>query len=54
LIALFLRANRDKDMRKTQMLLEQAEIDMEKLNKVLNEHGLTEKFVSSRGKYYGK
>jgi len=52
LIALFLRTNRDKDKRKIQMLLEQAEINMEKLTKILNEHGLTEKFVKYKEKYY--
>jgi len=54
LIALFLRTNRDKDERKIQMLLEQAQINMEKLTKILNEHGLTEKFVKYKEKYYGR
>jgi len=36
------------------MLLEQAEINMEKLTKILNEHGLTEKFVKYKEKYYGR
>lgn len=54
LIALFLRTNRDKDIRKIQMLLEQVEIDMEKLTEILNEHGLTERFVNFREKYRGK
>ncbi len=54
LIALFLRAGRDKDIRKIQMLLEQVEIDIEKLIGILDEYGLTEKFRSFREKYYGK
>ena len=54
LIALFLRTNRDKDERKIKMLLEQAQINMEKLTKILNEHGLTEKFVKYKEKYYGR
>jgi len=54
LIALFLRTNRDKDERKIKMLLEQAQINMEKLTKILNKHGLTEKFVKYKEKYYGR
>ncbi|MBE0479002.1 hypothetical protein IBX65_07815 [Candidatus Aerophobetes bacterium] len=54
LIALFLRANREKDRRKIQMLLDQTEINMEKLNKILAEHELEEKFLEFRRKYYEK
>jgi len=44
LIALFLEASREKDLRKIEMLLEQAEIDKEKLDKILSKYGLKEKF----------
>ena len=54
LIALFLRANRDKDKRKIQMLLEQLEIDEEKLKEILKEFGLTEKFDRFKEEYYGR
>ncbi|MGQ9535429.1 MAG: hypothetical protein ACUVTF_09425 [bacterium] len=54
LIALFLRANREKDIRKIQMLLDQAEINENKLNKILSEYGLEEKFLEFRRKYYEK
>lgn len=54
LIALFLKANREKDIRKIQMLLDQAEINEKKLNKILSEYGLEEKFLEFRRKYYEK
>ena len=54
LIALFLRANREKDKRKIQMLLDQVEIDTAKLNKILVEYELEEKFLEFRKKYYEK
>ncbi|MCK4257025.1 hypothetical protein KAX35_09055, partial [candidate division WOR-3 bacterium] len=54
LIALFLRVNRDKDKRKIQMLLEQSEIDEEKLKEILKEFGLTEKFDRFKEEYYGR
>ena len=44
LIALLLKALRDKDKRKIEMLLEQAEIDTERLNRILSKYGLNEKF----------
>lgn len=44
LIALFLKASREKDKIKIQMLLEQTEVDMEKLNEILNKHNLIDKF----------
>jgi len=53
LIALFLRANRHKDKRKIQMLLEQSEIDEEKLKEILREFGLTGKFDRFKEEYYG-
>jgi predicted nucleotidyltransferase len=52
LIALFLKAGRDKDLRKIEMLLEQAEIDRGKLDRILETHGLTEKFVNLKKKRY--
>lgn len=54
LIALFLKANREKGIRKIQMLLDQAEINEKKLNKILSEYGLEEKFLEFRRKYYEK
>lgn len=54
LIALFLKAGRDKDVRKIEMLLGQTEVDMEKLDKILKEYGLTGKFVKLRQRDYGK
>lgn len=54
LIALFLKAGRDKDIRKIEMLLEQAEIDMGKLDKILKVHGLTMKFIKFKKKHYGR
>ncbi len=52
LIALFLKTGRDKDIRKIEMLLEQAEIDREKLGKILEGHGLAEKFIKFKEKRY--
>ncbi len=54
LIALCLRAGRDKDDRKIDMLLTQAKIDMEKLNEILNRHNLKEKFIEFKERYYGR
>ncbi|MEW6096960.1 MAG: hypothetical protein AB1567_10645 [bacterium] len=54
LIALFLRVFRDKDIRKTELMLEEATVNKEKLDKILNKYGLTEKFTNFREKYYGK
>uniref|UniRef100_A0A7C4TBS4 Nucleotidyltransferase family protein n=1 Tax=candidate division WOR-3 bacterium TaxID=2052148 RepID=A0A7C4TBS4_UNCW3 len=54
LIALFLRTNRDKDIRKMQMLLEQTEVNMKKLRKILVQFGLDSKFNDFKRKYYGK
>jgi len=54
LIALFLKTGRDKDIRKIEMLLEQAEMDKEKLDRILAEYGLTEKFVKFKGKRDGR
>ncbi|OGF68033.1 MAG: hypothetical protein A2Y62_19355 [Candidatus Fischerbacteria bacterium RBG_13_37_8] len=51
LIALFLRAGREKDKRKIQMLLEQSEIDIEKLNSVLQKYGLIDKFEEYKKSY---
>jgi hypothetical protein len=44
LIALFLIADREKDITKIEMLLKQAEVDMEKLKKILIRYNLDEKF----------
>ncbi|MFH1957592.1 MAG: hypothetical protein ABIJ15_03870 [bacterium] len=51
LIALFLRASRDKDIRKTEMLLEQAQINRKKLDRILKKYKLSGKFVRLRRKY---
>ena len=44
LIALFLKAGRDKDIRKIEMLLKQTKIDMEKLKDILRRYNLFKKF----------
>lgn len=54
LIALFLRGGRDKDLRKVQMLLEQCEIDRERLQSILTQYGLDEKFRDFEEKCYGR
>ena len=54
LIALFLRTNREKDKRKIQMLLDQTEINTKKLNKILTDHGLKERFIKFQRRYYEK
>ena len=54
LIALFLRAGRDKDWRKIQMLLEQCEIDRKRLQRILSDHGLYEKFRDFEERGYGR
>ena len=54
LIALFLKAGREKDMMKIEMLLRETEIDIEKLDNILNRYGLIDKFVKFKEKYYGK
>ncbi len=54
LIALSIRAFREKDLRKIDMILKQAKVDKRKLNRVLSLHRLTEKFIKFRKKYYGK
>jgi len=43
LISLLLRAGRKKDREKIGKLMEQAEIDMEKLKGILHKYGLSEK-----------
>lgn len=45
LVALLLKTGRDKDVRKIEMLLGQAQIDRGKLDKILARYGLTEKFI---------
>ena len=54
LIALFLRTGRDKDLRKIEMLLEQCEIDRERLYRILNEYNLYGKFRDFEEKSYGR
>lgn len=44
LIALFLRTGREKDKHKIGLLLEQAEVDREKLGRILDKYGLSERF----------
>ncbi len=48
LIPLFLRAGRDKDVRKARMLLEQADVGREKMEGVLVRYGLYERFQQLR------
>ncbi|MBM4167616.1 MAG: hypothetical protein FJ215_00420 [Ignavibacteria bacterium] len=47
LIALFLKASRDKDKIKIRMLLEQARIDKDHLRDILLRHGLWDRFEGS-------
>ena len=54
LIALFLRAGRSKDCRKIEMLLEQCQIDKERLQKILSQYGLDEKFKEFEERGYGR
>ena len=54
LIALFLRAGRDKDLRKIEMLLEHCDIDRQKLEGILNRYNLNKKFKDFEEKRYGK
>jgi len=54
LIALFLRTDREKDKRKMQMLSDQAKVNVGKLDKILTEYGLKEKFLEFQRRYYGK
>lgn len=51
LIALFLRAGRDKDIRKIQMLMAQTKIDKTKLNRILTDNGLKKKFAGFLKEY---
>lgn len=44
LIAMFLKAERPKDIIKVRMLLEQAPVDMDKLYDILKQYDLLEKF----------
>lgn len=44
LIALFVKASREKDKMKIELLLDQGKIVREKLNRILIRHGLDEKF----------
>ena len=50
----FLRTNREKDKRKIQMLLDQTEINIKKLNKILTDHDLKERFIKFQRRYYEK
>ena len=45
LIVLLLKTGRDKDYRKIEMLLKQAEVNQDRLNKILAQYGLSEKFI---------
>lgn len=54
LIASFLRAGRDKDWRKIHTLLEQCEIDRERLQRILSQYGLYERFRDFEERRYGR
>jgi len=54
LIALFLRAGREKDWRKIGMLLEQCQINRETLSAILAKYRLIEKFRSFEEGNYGR
>ena len=49
LISILLRANRKKDIEKTEMLLEQTQIDMDKLKYILQKYNLSERFKQITG-----
>jgi predicted nucleotidyltransferase len=49
LIALFLKASREKDKMKIELLLDQTKIDREKLTGILTRHGLDGKFKALYG-----
>lgn len=48
LIALLLKAGRDKDMMKIKMLMDEAEVDEGRLNKILTKYDLMDKFDERR------
>ncbi len=54
LIALFLRASREKDVNKINMILQQANIDETKLYEILEKYNLIEKFKEFKEKRYGR
>lgn len=54
LIPLFLKAGRDKDIRKIEMLLEQAKINVKKLKEILERYGLSGKFTKFKKRRYGR
>jgi hypothetical protein len=54
LVVLLLRAGRNKDIRKIEMLLEQAKIDMGNLDKILKKYRLDGKFNKFREKRHGR
>jgi len=54
LIALFLKAGRDKDLRKIEMLLEQCDVDRQKLEGILNRYNLNKEFKDFEEKRYGR
>jgi len=54
LAAILLRAGRNKDLRKVEMLLAQASIDGKKLDRILEKYGLAGKFAGFRRKHDGK
>jgi predicted nucleotidyltransferase len=49
LIALFLRAGREKDRMKVRLLLEQSDVNREQLKEILERYGLSERFGSISG-----
>jgi len=53
LVVLLLKTGRDKDVRKIEMLLEQAKIDRKRLDVILARYGLTEKFTKFMEKHDG-
>lgn len=54
LIALFLRAGREKDWRKIEMLLDQGQVNRERLRAILGKYGLSEKLISFEEGNYGR
>lgn len=53
LIALLVRSGRDKDIRKIQMLLEQAQVDRKRVEEILEKYNLYDKFANIVGRQNG-
>ena len=54
LMAIFLKVQRKKDILKLLKILDEAKIDYNLLNKILEKYGLTKTFENFKNNYYGK